>query len=40
MPVIHALRLTDFRSYGSLDLALDGRPIVLFGRNGRMRSRG
>lgn len=34
MPVIHALRLTDFRSYGSLDLALDGRPIVLFGRNG------
>ena len=34
MPVIHALRLTDFRSYGSLDLVLDGRPIVLFGRNG------
>ena len=34
MPVIHALRLTDFRSYGSLDLALDGRPVVLYGRNG------
>ena len=34
MPVINALRLTDFRSYGALDLALDGRPVVLFGQNG------
>ena len=34
MPVINALRLTDFRSYGSLDLPLDGRPVVLFGKNG------
>lgn len=34
MPVINALRLTDFRSYGSLDLNLDGRPVVLFGANG------
>ena len=34
MPVIHALRLTDFRSYSSLDLNLDGRPVVLFGANG------
>ena len=34
MPVINALRLTDFRSYGSLDLPLDGRPIALFGQNG------
>lgn len=34
MPVINALRLTDFRSYASLDLTLDGRPVVLFGANG------
>ena len=34
MPVIHALRLTDFRSYAALDLPLDGRPVVLFGPNG------
>lgn len=31
---IAALRLTDFRSYNQLDLALDGRPVVLFGSNG------
>ena len=34
MPVIHALRLTDFRSYAALDVALDGRPVVLYGQNG------
>lgn len=34
MPVINALRLTDFRSYASLDVVLDGRPVVLFGKNG------
>lgn len=28
------LRLTDFRSYAALDIALDGRPVVLFGANG------
>jgi len=31
---IRSLRLTDFRSYGALDLELDGRPVVLFGANG------
>lgn len=31
---ISALRLTDFRSYGALDLSLDGRPVVLSGPNG------
>lgn len=34
MPVIHALRLTDFRSYAALDVPLDGRPVVLYGQNG------
>lgn len=34
MAVINALRLTDFRSYASLDLLLDGRPVVLYGSNG------
>lgn len=34
MAVINALRLTDFRSYASLDISLDGRPVVLFGSNG------
>jgi len=31
---ISDLRLTDFRSYRSLDLSLDSRPVVLFGPNG------
>lgn len=31
---ISTLRLTDFRSYGALDLSLDGRPVVLSGPNG------
>lgn len=34
MPHIQSLRLTDFRSYTTLDLALDGRPVVFFGANG------
>jgi len=34
MTSIAALRLTDFRSYTSLDVNLDGRPVVLFGPNG------
>lgn len=34
MTSIAALRLTDFRSYASLDVELDGRPVVLFGPNG------
>lgn len=34
MPLIHSLRLTDFRSYGALDLSFDGRPVVLYGANG------
>jgi len=34
MAHIAALRLTDFRSYASLDLALSGQPVVLFGPNG------
>ena len=34
MTSISALRLTDFRSYASLDVLLDGRPVVLFGPNG------
>lgn len=34
MPYIQSLRLTDFRSYTQLDLALDGRPVVFFGANG------
>lgn len=34
MPHISALRLTDFRNYNALDVALDGRPVVLFGPNG------
>ncbi len=34
MPIIHALRLTDFRSYPALDIDFDGRPVVLFGANG------
>jgi len=28
------LRLTDFRSYESLDIKFDGRPVVFFGPNG------
>jgi len=31
---IASLRLTDFRSYPSLDIALTGAPVVLFGPNG------
>ena len=31
---ISRLRLTDFRSYGALDLILDRRPVVLSGPNG------
>jgi len=31
---IQSLRLTDFRSYPSLDLELDGSPVVFFGPNG------
>jgi len=34
MTSIATLRLTDFRSYTSLDIELDGRPVVLFGPNG------
>jgi len=31
---IDYLRLTDFRSYDSLDIKFDGRPVVFFGPNG------
>lgn len=34
MAHIASLRLTDFRSYSSLDIALTGAPVVLFGPNG------
>jgi len=34
MAHIASLRLTDFRSYPSLDIALTGAPVVLFGPNG------
>jgi len=34
MAHIASLRLTDFRSYPSLDVALTGAPVVLFGPNG------
>lgn len=34
MRYIQQLRLTDFRSYGRLDLTLDPRPVVLYGANG------
>ena len=34
MAHIASLRLTDFRSYASLDIALSGAPVVLFGPNG------
>ncbi len=34
MRYIKTLRLTNFRSYKTLDLELDGRPVVLFGPNG------
>ena len=34
MPYIESLRLTDFRSYAALDLALDATPVVLVGANG------
>ncbi len=34
MLAIHALRLSHFRSYRSLELELDDRPVVLFGANG------
>ena len=31
---VRRLRLTDYRSYGSLDLELDRRPLALYGANG------
>lgn len=31
---ISELRLTDFRSYGGLDLDIEARPVILFGPNG------
>lgn len=31
---ISEVRLTDFRNYSRLDINFDGRPVVLFGRNG------
>ena len=34
MVYISSLRLTDFRSYPSLDLSLSNKPIVLYGANG------
>ena len=34
MAHIASLRLTDFRSYSSLDIALSGAPVVLYGPNG------
>ena len=34
MAHIASLRLTDFRSYSSLDISLSGVPVVLFGPNG------
>ncbi len=34
MSYFKSLRLTDFRSYDTLDLTLDPRPVVLFGPNG------
>ena len=34
MAHIASLRLTDFRSYPSLDISLSGAPVVLFGPNG------
>jgi len=34
MAHISSLRLTDFRSYASLDLTLTGQPVVLYGANG------
>ena len=34
MSYIDYLRLTDFRSYDSLDIKFDGRPVVFFGPNG------
>ena len=34
MSHIASLRLTDFRSYASLDIALSGAPVVLYGPNG------
>ena len=34
MSHISSLRLTDFRSYGALDVALTGAPVVLYGPNG------
>ncbi len=33
-PFIQSLLLTDYRSYPSLDVRFDGRPVVLFGENG------
>lgn len=33
-PFIQKLLLTQFRSYAHLDVAFDGRPVVLFGENG------
>lgn len=34
MAHIASLRLTDFRSYSSLDITLNGAPVILFGPNG------
>lgn len=34
MTALTRLRLTDFRNYGQLDLALDGRHVCLYGPNG------
>ena len=33
-PFIKSLRLIDFRSYAKLDVLFDGRPVVLYGKNG------
>ena len=34
MVYISTLRLTNFRSYGNLDLSLSQQPVVLYGANG------
>ena len=33
-PAVTRLKLTGFRNYARLDLALDARPVALFGENG------
>lgn len=33
-PAVTRLKLTGFRNYSALDLALDARPVALFGQNG------